>query len=146
MLMPSIFASSFSDDFFDDMFRIPDGYKHTNHISGLMNADVKEFDDKYQLNLELPGYKKEDIQADLKDGYLTIQAERSEEKEDKDDSGKYIRRERYQGQCQRSFYVGDSVKQTDIHAAFDNGILKIDVPKVEQKPKEVEEKKYILIE
>lgn len=110
-----------------------------------MNADVQEFEDHYQLDLELPGYQKEDIQAELKDGYLTIQAEHNENKEEKDKDGKYIRRERYSGHVQRSFYVGDAVEQGDIHATFENGILKLSVPKVENKPK-IEEKKYIAIE
>lgn len=143
MLMPSIFGSSFNNDLLDDFFKFPFDFGNTNHISGLMNADVKEFDNKYELNLELPGYKKEDIKAELRNGYLTIQAERHEEKEDKQD-GKYIRRERYSGQCQRSFYVGEEVKQEQIHASFENGILKVEVPKIEVKPA-IEERKCIEI-
>ncbi|BBF41376.1 hypothetical protein lbkm_0050 [Lachnospiraceae bacterium KM106-2] len=145
MLVPSIFSSSFNDGFFDDLFSFPFAENHINHVSGLMNADVEELDDKYLLNLELPGYSKDDIHADLQDGYLTIQAERHESKDEKDKKGKFIRRERYTGQCQRSFYVGDGVKQEDIHAKFENGVLKLEVPKVEQKP-EVEQKSYIMIE
>lgn len=110
-----------------------------------MNADVQEFDNHYQLELELPGYQKEDIQAELNDGYLTIKAEHNESKDEKDKDGKYIRRERYSGHVQRSFYVGEEVQQEDIHAGFENGILKLTIPKVESKPA-VEEKKYIAIE
>ncbi len=142
MLVPSIFNHSFTDDLFNDVF--PFGFG-SNTGASLMNADVQEFEDHYQLDLELPGYQKEDIQAELKDGYLTIQAEHNENKEEKDKDGKYIRRERYSGHVQRSFYVGDAVEQGDIHATFENGILKLSVPKVENKPK-IEEKKYIAIE
>lgn len=147
MYMPSIFTTNFVDDMFDDMFRTPWGLTTTgaNAPSGAMSADVQEFDNRYQLDIELPGYKKEDIHAELKDGYLTISAERKEDKDEKDNDGKYIRRERYFGQSQRSFYVGEAVKQEDIHAAFENGILKLEIPKVKEQPK-VEEKKFIAIE
>ncbi|SHK92987.1 Hsp20/alpha crystallin family protein [Hespellia stercorisuis] len=114
-------------------------------ITGGMSTDVQEFDDKYQLDLELPGFKKEDIQAELKDGYLTINAKHEENKDEKDEKGKFIRRERYSGQCQRSFYVGDAITQEDIKANFENGVLKVEVPKKEAKPR-VEEKKLIAIE
>ena len=148
MLMPSIFRDNFVDDFFDDMFQFPFAYnsnfERNAKLPG-MNVDVQEFDDKYQMDLELPGYNKEDIKADLKDGYLTISANHTDESGDKDSDGKYIRRERYYGQCERSFYVGDNITQEDIHASFKNGVLQIEVPKKEAKP-EVEQKKYIAIE
>lgn len=142
MLVPSIFNHSFTDDLFNDVF--PFGFG-SNAGASLMNADVQEFDNHYQLELELPGYQKEDIQAELNDGYLTIKAEHNESKDEKDKDGKYIRRERYSGHVQRSFYVGEEVQQEDIHAGFENGILKLTIPKVESKPA-VEEKKYIAIE
>ena len=98
-----------------------------------------------KLDVDLPGYKKEDIKAELKDGTLTISASTNTEKEDKDKDGKFIRRERFSGSCSRSFYVGENLDQEDIKAKFENGILKLFVPKKEAKP-EIEESKYIAIE
>ncbi len=145
MLVPSIFENNFVDDIFDDVFSVPFGFSKTGAKASVssMNADVQEFEDKYQLDLELPGYKKEDIQAELKDGYLTINAEHSDSREEKEE-GKYIRRERFYGKCQRSFYVGDAVTHEDIQAKFENGILEVIIPKKEEKP-QVEEHKYISI-
>lgn len=149
MLVPSIFEDNFTDDLFNDFFKMPFGRRDfglaNSSITGGMSTDVQEFDDKYQLDLELPGFKKEDIQAELKDGYLTINAKHEENKDEKDEKGKFIRRERYSGQCQRSFYVGDAITQEDIKANFENGVLKVEVPKKEAKPR-VEEKKPIAIE
>lgn len=110
-----------------------------------MSTDVKENDRGYELHIELPGYKKEDVKAELKDGTLTINASMKKENDEKDENGKYIRRERYCGNCSRSFYVGDAIEQEDIKAKFEDGILKVFVPKKEAKPA-VEEKKYITIE
>lgn len=144
MLLPSIFEDNFVDNFFDDMFRFPfDGFARTKNAG--MNVDVQEFDDKYQMDMELPGYSKEDVKADLKDGYLTISAEHTDDKDEKDDEGKYIRRERHYGQCSRTFFVGKDIKQEDIKAAFKNGVLEISIPKVEPK-QEVEQNQYITIE
>ena len=109
-----------------------------------MRTDVKDLGDKYQLDIELPGYKKEDIHAELHEGYLTVSAKKSENTEEKQENGKYIRRERYTGECRRSFFVGKTITEEDIHAAFENGVLKLTVVKEESKPK-VEEKKYITI-
>lgn len=144
MLVPSIFEDNFVDSFFDDMFRFPFNTVQKSKVPG-MNVDVQEFDDKYLMDLELPGYAKEDIQADLKDGYLTISANHTENKDEKDSDGKYIRKERYYGQCQRSFFVGKEVTEEDIKANYKDGILKLTIPKKEAKPA-VEEKKYITIE
>ncbi|MBQ4361476.1 MAG: Hsp20/alpha crystallin family protein [Lachnospiraceae bacterium] len=145
MLVPSIFNHNFVDDMFDDFFKpvVPSARPAAN-ATGLMNTDVKEFNDRYELEIDLPGYKKEDVQASLKDGYMTITAQHEESKDEKDDEGKYIRRERYSGHCSRSFYVGDIVTEEDIQAKFSDGILKIEIPKKESKP-EIEEKKYISI-
>ena len=110
-----------------------------------MNTDIKESDAGYQIDMELPGFKKEDIKADLTDGYLTIQASHNENKEEKDDKTKYIRRERFSGCYERSFYVGDALTQEDIKAKFNDGVLTVNVPKKEAKPA-VEEKKYISID
>lgn len=144
MLVPSIFADNFVDNFFDDVFRFPFDTVQKSKVPG-MNVDVQEFDDKYQMDIELPGYAKEDIQADIKDGYLTISANHEESKEEKDNEGKYIRKERYYGQCQRSFFVGKEITEDDIKASFKDGVLKLCIPKKESKPA-VEEKKYIAIE
>lgn len=146
MLVPSIFENNFVEDLFRDMFDVPAAFKRDyGNRTAMMNSDVKEFEDGYQVDMELPGFKKEDIQAELKDGYLTINASRNEDKEEKNDDGRYIRRERYCGKCQRSFYVGEGVTQEDIKASFENGILKLNIPKKVKMP-EVEEKKYIAIE
>ena len=110
----------------------------------LMKTDIKETEGGFDLAIELPGYTKEDVQAELKDGYMTITATKKDEKEEKDDNGKYIRRERFYGNCSRSFYVGEQVDETDIKANFENGILKVFVPKKEDAP-EVPEKKFIQI-
>ena len=145
MLMPSIFG----EDLFDDFMRFP--MEHEMRTRGaqankeLMRTDIREVDGNYELDIELPGYKKEDMKLQLKDGYLTIQASRSEDKEEKDSKGRYIRRERFNGHCSRSFFVGRSISQEDVHARYEDGILKLSFPKEDTK-KEMEEKKYIAIE
>lgn len=116
-----------------------------NTSPSVMRTDVKESEAGYELNIDLPGYKKEDVKAELKDGYLTISAESRQNKDEKDDAGKYIRRERYYGTCSRSFYVGEDVQQEDIRARFEDGILIVSVPKKETKPV-IEESRYIPIE
>ena len=109
-----------------------------------MNTDIKENDNNYELTMNLPGVKKEDVTAELKDGYLTIHATSNQNKDEKDEDGKYIRRERYSGSCNRSFYVGDAITEEDIKANFENGTLKMLIPKKEAKA--VPEKKFISIE
>ena len=144
MLVPSLFTDNFVNDFFNGAFdRTPSMFHATG--SSLMSADVKEFKDHYELGLELPGYKKEDVTASLKDGYLTIEAKREANNDAQDDDGRYIRRERYVGTLTRSFYVGEAVKQEEIKAKFDNGVLDISVPKVDYKP-EIETARNITIE
>ena len=146
MLMPSIFGESLIEDFFGDLARPARALtRYSTPITNVMRTDIKESDTGYELDIDLPGYKKEDVQAELKDGYLTISAQTKKNNDEKDDSGKYIRRERYYGTCSRSFYVGEEVTQEDIRARFEDGILKLTVPKKESLPK-VEEKKYIQIE
>jgi HSP20 family molecular chaperone IbpA len=111
-----------------------------------MKTDIKEKDNGYELEIDLPGFKKEEVQAKLENGYLTVNAAKGMEKDEKEkDTGRYIRRERYTGSCSRSFYVGEDITQADIKAEFQQGILKLFVPKKEQKP-QVEESKYIAIE
>ena len=111
----------------------------------LMRTDIKETDGGYELTIDLPGFKKDDVQAELKDGYLTINAQTQSESEDKDEEGTYVRKERFSGKCSRTFYVGDDVEEDDIKAKFEDGVLKIAVPKKQEQPK-LEEKKTIAIE
>lgn len=146
MLAPRIFNDSFVDDLFDDMFRFP-SFSNTGsrNTSSMMRTDVQDLGNDYQLDIELPGYAKEDVHAELSKGYLTISAHKESNSEEKNAEGKYVRRERYSGSCQRSFYIGEGLKEEDIHASFENGILKLVFPKEEQR-KAVEEKKYIAIE
>ena len=141
MLMPSIFGENLLDDFFD--FPFENSYRSGR--SQLMRTDIKDTDQGYEVTMNLPGVKKEDVKAELKDGYLTISASSNNSKDEKDDNGKYIRRERYTGSCSRSFYVGDQVTEADIKAKFENGTLTMMIPKKEEKPA-VEDKKYIAIE
>lgn len=146
MLMPSIFGENLLDSFFDfdapDFRRVSKSYNSGNNI---MHTDVKETESGYEIAMNLPGFKKEDVQAELKDGYLTVNASANTTNDEKGKDGKYIRRERFSGSCSRSFYVGEEITQEDIKAKFVDGVLKIDVPKKEARPA-VEEKKYIMIE
>ncbi len=136
MLMPRRDFDLFGDDFFkDDFFK--------SEKNNLMKTDIKETEDSYILDIDLPGYKKEDIKVDITDGYLTINAKTSQEKEDKE-KGKFVRRERFSGECSRSFYVGEDVKEDEIKASFKNGILNLEVPKVKPEEKK-SNKKYIEI-
>ena len=145
MMMPSIFGGNlFNDDWMDFSFPDIDKELYGKHAKNLMKTDVKEKDGNYEVAIDLPGFKKDEITAELKDGYLTISAAKGLDKDEKDKEGKYIRRERYAGNMSRSFYVGEGVKQEDLKAAFNNGILTVAVPKEVQKP--VEEKQYITIE
>ena len=138
MLLPSIFGERLFDDFMDFPFR----GKMENQM---MKTDIKDAGDHFELLMDMPGFKKEDVKAQLKDGMLTIEANTNTSNDEKDENGRYIRRERFTGSCSRSFYVGDNVTQEDIKAKFEDGILKISVPKVENKP-QIEENKYIAIE
>ena len=141
MLMPSIFGENLLDDFFD----FPFGSNYTATDSSLMKTDIKELENGYEVTMNLPGVKKEDVKAELKDGCLTISASSNSNKDEKDEEGRYIRRERYSGSCSRSFYVGDAVTEADIKAKFENGTLTMMIPKKEVQPA-VENKKYIAIE
>ncbi|MEE3420764.1 MAG: Hsp20/alpha crystallin family protein [Lachnospiraceae bacterium] len=148
MLVPSsLFTDSFMNDWFTDTFnRTPDLFHATG--STQMSTDVKEFKDHFEMAVELPGFKKEDVRASLKDGYLTVNAHREEkspEGEEAENEGRFVRRERFYGTIERSFYVGEDVKQEDIRAKFENGVLIISIPKIEEKP-EVEEDQSITID
>ena len=147
MLMPSIFGENLFDDFDNWMnfsFQDVDKELYGKHAKNMMKTDVKETDDGYEVAIDLPGFKKEELHLELNNGYLTISAEKGLDKEEKDKKDKYLRRERYAGSMSRSFYVGDSIREEDIHAKYENGILTLDVPKEEKKA--VPEKRYIAIE
>ena len=145
MLAPSIFGKNFVDSMFDDFFENP--FWNSNRTAGrqTMNTDIIESADGYQIEMDLPGFTKENVNASLRDGYLTIAASHDNNTEEKNSDGKLIRRERYRGTCQRSFYVGEQITEEDIKANFKDGVLTILVPKKEKQP-EVEENKYIPIE
>ena len=153
MLMPSIFGENLFDDWFDEFPFLNDNAMkdvekklYGKKAGRIMKTDIKEKDNGYELEIDLPGFTKDEIKASLENGYLTISAAKGLDKDEQEkDSGKYIRRERYAGSCQRSFYVGEDVKQEDIKGEFKHGILKLFVPKVEAK-KEVPQNKYIAIE
>jgi len=141
MLMPSLFGENLLDDFFD----APAFPRFGGSTQNIMRTDVKETDTGYEIAMNLPGFRKEDVKAELKDGYLTINATTDSSNDSQDDNGKYIRRERFSGSCSRSFYVGEQITQEDIKAKFEDGVLKVSVPKQDAKP-QVEEKHYIAIE
>ncbi len=141
MLMPSIFG----DSFVDDLFGLPErSYTKSYASNGLMQTDIRETKDAYEVIMNLPGYKKEDVKGELKDGYLVISANTAQNHDEQDKEGKYIRKERYTGTCSRSFYVGDAISQEDIKAKFENGTLILQIPK--EVPKKSEEAKFISIE
>lgn len=140
MLMPSIFGENFMDDFFG----VPERTYTRSAQNTLMKTDVVENKDGFDVSIDLPGFKKEDVKGEVKDGYLIITASMNQNKDEKNKDGKYIRKERYSGTCQRSFYVGEDITQEDIKAKFENGVLKLEIPKKEAKP-EVKEAKYISI-
>ena len=148
-MLPSIFGENMFDDFFSDPFgmMVPQTRDalYGKHAKNLMKTDIRETDTSYELDIDLPGFKKDEVSIDLKDGYLTISAAKGLDKDAEDKKGKYIRQERYAGACSRSFYVGEGVTEEDIKAEFKHGILTLVVPKKEAKPA-VEQKKTISIE
>ena len=153
MLMPSIFGENLFDDFFTgfpfyddrDMQNV-EKKLYGKRADRVMKTDIKELDDGYELEIDLPGFTKDEVKASLENGYLTISAAKGLDKDEKEKkTGRYISQERYAGACSRSFYVGDAVTQEDIKGEFKHGILKMFVPKKEAKPA-VEENKYIAIE
>ncbi len=148
MMMPSIFGRDLFDDFFSfpfNTFHTSDFDRNTIAKAGMMKTDIKDTDQGYEITIDIPGVSKENVQAELKDGYLTIQASTDSNNEEKDEDGRFLRRERHYGTCSRSFYVGEAVTQDEIKAKFENGTLKMLVPKKESKPA-VEDRKYIAIE
>lgn len=152
MLRPSIFGENLFDDFMDD-FRFSefpeladvDRVLYGKHGKNMKKTDVKELDNGFEVDIDLPGFKKDEIRLQLENGYLTVNAAKGLDKDEQDKKGRYVRRERYAGSMSRSFYVGDHVTEKDIHPKYENGILRFSVPKEEKKP--IEEKKhYISIE
>ena len=134
-MLPSIFGENLFDEWFDGSLekqffggRDP---LYGKHAKNLMKTDVKELDHGYLLDVELPGFKKDEIEIQLQDGYLTISANKQIEKEEKKEKGRYIRQERYAGQCSRSFYVGD-ISPEDIQAKYEDGVLRVQIPREEE--------------
>lgn len=155
MYMPTIFNDTFFDDFFDfskpaipargDFKHLKHGPRYNSITTNVMKTDFRETNDAYELSIDLPGYKKDDVQAELKDGMMTITATKNETENEGNEGDRYIRRERFFGSCSRSFYVGDLVTESDIKARFEDGVLYVTVPKKEPEPV-IEEKKLITIE
>ena len=148
-MLPSIFR----DYLFDDLFDFDDFDKEFNrmmrplygkHAQNMMKTDVRETDNSYELDIDLPGFKKDEIKVELDNGYLSISAAKGLDKDEEKKDGKYIRRERYAGAMNRTFYVGDNLTQQDIQAKFEDGILKISVPKKDVQ--QIKQNKYIAIE
>ena len=147
MYMPSIFGESLFDDMFpfdDSFFTSKKNPLYGKNASRVMKTDIKENEDSYELDIDLPGFKKDEITAELKDGYLTVSAEKGLDKDEEDKKGKYIRKERYAGALSRTFYLGEEIREEEIKAKFENGILSVSIPKEEEK--KVEGPKHISIE
>ena len=150
-MFPALMNDTMFSDLFDDPFF--EGWRNMdraaacdpNMSAGMMSTDVRETDKGYMVDIDMPGFKKDDISLDLQNGYLTVSAHRNSSHEDKDDNGRWLRRERYAGSCSRSFYVGEDVKDSDIHASYKDGTLCIQVPKMQAQP-QVESKHQIAIE
>ena len=144
MMMPSIFGETLFDDWMDFSFPNVDKVLYGKNADHVMKTDVKETDEGYEVDIDLPGFKKDEVNAKLENGYLTISAAKGLDKDEQDKNGKYIRKERYAGSMSRSFYVGEDITQEDIRARFEDGILRLTVPKKDKK--QVEQRKYIAIE
>ena len=142
MLLPSIFGESLLDDWMD--FGDVERKLYGRHAANVMKTDVHEHDEGYELDIDLPGFKKEDIKLSLENGYLSVNAAKSLDKDKKNIKGKIIRQERYAGSMQRSFYVGDALTETDVKAKFEDGVLKLSIPKKEAE--KIPEAKTIAIE
>ena len=134
-MLPSIFGENLFDDMFDmdAMFNNRRSELFGKHAKNLMKTDIRETENTYELDIDLPGFKKDDVRIELQNGYLTISAAKGVDKDEQDKKGRYIRQERYAGAMSRSFYVGENVTIEDMHARFESGILQISVPKNVQK-------------
>ena len=142
MYIPSVFGGNFVDNFFDGINTHNDTARNASQVGSFLKTDIKESEDNYEIEIELPGFDKNEVKAQLKNGYLIISAEKTENNDVKENK-KYIRKERYTGSCSRSFYVGDALTQNDIKAKFDKGVLTLIVPKHVEKP--AEENEFISI-
>ena len=146
MMFPSVFGENLFDDWMNDFGFNDNLFSSKNplygkHAKNIMKTDVRETDKGYELDVDLPGFKKDEVQVQLKDGYLTISAAKGLDKDEQDKKGNYIRRERYAGSSSRSFYVGNGLKNEDVHAKFENGVLRLSLPK--KAAEEIEADKYI---
>ncbi len=148
MLLPSIFGENLFDDWMDfpkwNDFGDIDRKLYGKHAAHVMKTDVHEHDDAYEVVIDLPGFKKDELQISLENGYLTVSASKGVDKDEKNKKGRIIRQERYAGAMQRSFYVGDNITEEDIKAKFEDGVLKLNIPKKEAK--KLPENKTIAIE
>lgn len=134
-MLPVVFGENLFDELFDNAFRPlyeADNALYGKHAKAVMRTDVRETENGYEVDVDLPGFKKDEVKIDLKDGYLTISAAKGLDKDEQDKKGRYIRQERYTGQCSRSFYVGENLEPKDVHAKFEDGILKLSLPKAAQ--------------
>lgn len=146
-MLPAIFGENLFDEMFDDMMRPMHSMEkalYGKHARAIMKTDVRETDNSYEVDIDLPGFKKDEVKVELKDGYLTVSAAKGLDKDEQDKKGRYIRQERYAGTMSRSFYVGEGVKPEDLHAKYEDGILQVTVPK--EAPKAVPASTYIAIE
>ena len=146
-MLPSIFGENLFDDMFNDAFGMMpsiDDPLYGKHAKNMMKTDVRETEDSYLVDIDLPGFKKDEVNVELKDGYLTVNAAKGLDKDEQDKKGRYIRQERYAGTMSRSFYVGEGVKPEDLHAKYEDGILQVTVPK--EAPKAIPVSTYIAIE
>ncbi|MCR5451125.1 MAG: Hsp20/alpha crystallin family protein [Lachnospiraceae bacterium] len=147
MLLPNIFGENLLDDWMSfPTVEFPEVNRklYGSRSDQIMKTDVHEHENGYELDIDLPGFKKDEIKLSLENGYLAVSAAKGLDKEEKDDKGKLIRQERYSGSMQRSFYVGDILEEEDIKAKFEDGVLRLSIPKKDTK--KVPEKKYIAIE
>ena len=148
-MLPAIFGENMFDEMFDRAFDMDAMFGGKNplygkHAKNLMKTDIRETDNTYELDVDLPGFQKDEVQVELEDGYLTISAQKGLDKDEKDDQGRYIRQERYAGSMSRSFYVGEGLEPKDIRAKFENGILQLSIPK--SAPKQLPKTTAIAIE
>lgn len=149
MLTPKIFTDNVFDDWFDpfgmmkEMNRV-DRKLYGKHTNREMLMDVKDHGDHYEVEIDLPGFRKEDINIELNDGYMTVSASKGLDEDEKDHKGKIVRQERYSGMMSRSFYVGEGITNEEVHAKFENGVLKLDIPKKEYE--KIAHKNTIMIE
>ena len=157
MMTPSIFGENLFDDLFDDFFDFPtfdnkamrktERELYGRHAAKMMKTDVQEHENHYEVDIDLPGFKKDEISLELANGYLVISAAKGLDKDETEkETGRFVRRERYAGRMSRSFYIGEDIKQEDIHAKYESGVLKLSIPKKEAKKPEIEGRKYIAIE